>query len=729
MKLRRIRLHGFGTFNRGLTIDLDSDKPTLILGQNEAGKSTILNAVTATLFGFRDQALRRRYEPWEDHEAYAASLDLETEDGRRLRLHRDFNTDQVRVAEVQEDAEVDILFDAKADPRGRGSDDAAYLDLLAGVLGFRDEGVFRQTVLFQQQGLETGLSDQIRRLLSGSSTMDYRAAQHELHRRYAELANDNPWRTRPPNRRRLIEKTSGDLRDQEARLEKARTAMNRSLELEAELAGLEDELVRLETQLGDKDEILDVHERLLPLRERQGEVDARWNDIRAQRDRREAQAQRVKEIEAYANQRFAHFRRTPANLPDLIKSYRDQQKDGVQAEERLARERQAFSELKPKANEKNGALLGIGLGAVAGIAAITVPPLAMPLGIAALPLAGIGFALGRRLGTGFQEERTAWAERINALEAEVAAHRRHARETLGRAGPALVGKAPEEVLAEYSAFAELRKERQALLDAIQALGDRKELEKRFDEASRERARLETALEELKVRCPALSEGMDTAKLTRRIDELRAEREQLATRTRESRRRLEECRLEQASLAGRLEVNLAELAEGVRDNRQRLSDLDRERQALKLAIDTLDACVAEFQELDLEKLEDEVSRIFRQITNDRYKRVAIEPSLDPVVKGDEDENILPEELSQGARDQLYFAMRVAMGEHLSHQIRLPLLLDDPFVNFDAGRRDEARRVLDTLGDHQVIMMSCHPDYREWTDHVIDLDALRANAETN
>jgi uncharacterized protein YhaN len=174
----------------------------------------------------------------------------------------------------------------------------------------------------------------------------------------------------------------------------------------------------------------------------------------------------------------------------------------------------------------------------------------------------------------------------------------------------------------------------------------------------------------------------------------------------------------------LKGNLAELEEGVRAKEQRLEVLDLERAALKEAIDTLDECIKEFQDGDAFRLSQEISGIFSKITGEKYTRVQLGTSLEPIISRGDEVPITPQDLSQGAQDQLYFAMRVAMARHLSRNIRLPLFLDDPFVNFDQERLQITKDVLSHLDEHQVIMVTCDRDYIPWTDAVVDLDKVKA-----
>ena len=81
---------------------------------------------------------------------------------------------------------------------------------------------------------------------------------------------------------------------------------------------------------------------------------------------------------------------------------------------------------------------------------------------------------------------------------------------------------------------------------------------------------------------------------------------------------------------------------------------------------------------------------------------------------------PDALSQGARDQIYLAVRLALVELMSGGEPQPLFLDDPFVHFDPERR---ARALDLVREfaarHQVILFTCDPRYRETPGRLIEL----------
>jgi DNA repair exonuclease SbcCD ATPase subunit len=100
VKLSRIELPGFGclsSFDCELAPGLN-----LFFGDNEAGKSTLQQAICAMLYGFfegeralKDESARyERFRPWAGG-VYRGALAYELEDGRRFEVRRDFSTTDI----------------------------------------------------------------------------------------------------------------------------------------------------------------------------------------------------------------------------------------------------------------------------------------------------------------------------------------------------------------------------------------------------------------------------------------------------------------------------------------------------------------------------------------------------------------------------------------------------------------------------------------------------------
>ncbi|CAM3733822.1 AAA family ATPase [Alicyclobacillus pomorum] len=69
-----------------------------------------------------------------------------------------------------------------------------------------------------------------------------------------------------------------------------------------------------------------------------------------------------------------------------------------------------------------------------------------------------------------------------------------------------------------------------------------------------------------------------------------------------------------------------------------------------------------------------------------------------------------ELSRGTQEQVYLALRLAVvGEYAEQGVVLPVILDDPLVNFDPHRLSAALSTLRDFAEHlQVVYLTCHRD---------------------
>jgi uncharacterized protein YhaN len=68
------------------------------------------------------------------------------------------------------------------------------------------------------------------------------------------------------------------------------------------------------------------------------------------------------------------------------------------------------------------------------------------------------------------------------------------------------------------------------------------------------------------------------------------------------------------------------------------------------------------------------------------------------------------LSKGALDQVYLSLRIALVKFLSRDGEsVPMLLDDPFANYDDNRLRAALELLREIGmRHQVLLFTCRED---------------------
>ena len=155
---------------------------------------------------------------------------------------------------------------------------------------------------------------------------------------------------------------------------------------------------------------------------------------------------------------------------------------------------------------------------------------------------------------------------------------------------------------------------------------------------------------------------------------------------------------------------AELAAGVESRRAELRGLVEQYAVVTLSRALLERQVARFQERHQPRLLEELSSLFCALTEGRYSRVY--PRYDDegtfVAVRQDGVEVTPQAMSTGTREQLWLAVRLAyVRQYCDASEPLPLILDDPLVNFDAAR---ARATLTVLADFarrsQVVMLTCH-----------------------
>lgn len=213
---------------------------------------------------------------------------------------------------------------------------------------------------------------------------------------------------------------------------------------------------------------------------------------------------------------------------------------------------------------------------------------------------------------------------------------------------------------------------------------------------------ESRLEEYKLVNFNINDFDDLKKLESEVDALKSKKVELQT-------------------AIKTTTSLVESPEEIREKldviEEKISDTARRIQEYKIAAKFLELAETAVQQKFTPMMEKNSKAILNEITGGRYSDLKInEDNLDIVIKPPEvKEYVDAFFLSQGARDQLYFALRTAMSDLLSGSVNIPLILDDPFHNFDNARLAKTIGALKQISKNkQIILISHRPYHQEFSN---------------
>jgi len=284
----------------------------------------------------------------------------------------------------------------------------------------------------------------------------------------------------------------------------------------------------------------------------------------------------------------------------------------------------------------------------------------------------------------------------------------------------LAGGSAADLLRRWQEYSRLSRQKSAeenelagLLAAYQVSSPR-ELRNKATDSINQAVGIMRLWEELLVRCPALParESDDPEDLDRKYRELESRIIQLRKDDELLQGSIREAELRLAKLQGQTPFNIAggelRLLE-LRDERLRLQT---EAAALELAYRELSAAIRLFSETYRQGLADKATGYFSVFTGTLSREVLLDEQF-IIQLLEAGRPLAIAQLSQGARDQLYLALRLAVADLLADEIQLPFIFDDPFLNWDEARLAKMLQTLKALpDDRQVILFSHRQEYASW-----------------
>lgn len=152
-------------------------------------------------------------------------------------------------------------------------------------------------------------------------------------------------------------------------------------------------------------------------------------------------------------------------------------------------------------------------------------------------------------------------------------------------------------------------------------------------------------------------------------------------------------------------NLVEIEEEIQEVSKEICKYKKNVKAIDLAAEVLKESMNEVRKTVGPALNKSIAEIFSYLTDGKYKEVKLDSHYEMMVRGSHD-LFKGNYLSNGAYDQLYLSLRIALIEFLFKDEECTLILDDAFVQYDDKRRETALLLLKEKITGQLLIFTCH-----------------------
>ncbi|MBN1916239.1 AAA family ATPase [Candidatus Dojkabacteria bacterium] len=702
MKITKLTIKNFRKF-KDKTFEF-SDGVNVVQGLNEAGKSTLSEAILTLLFAdptTKSKQFFDRYGSWDE----SGSIFLQAEGTSPLgkfQLTKDFGLKLAKLTNLDTKKETNDIKGVEAS--------------IGQLLGIKSVKVFESSAFVSQSDLARieSSEDLVASIQSAASAGGVEEGVgtviKEIDRELAELKKGLDRPTNSPGKLKELEvkisETMQNLEDKKQKWEKVKSAANEGKSSKGELESVTEKISLVEKQIEynrkfkeGSQKIKEIEQQIVRLERKMSEV----SEISTQISNIRSQIENFKPLDSI------DLEKTAKEVNELTGSIRAKK-------ETIAKlEREEIVEAEKPDNPVFPRLL---VPLFFLVVTIVLYILLSRLDILLTGL-GITFVIGAYM---FFNSQKGSAGKEGRKEVEMREKQlKEIIEQIGKESACLEKKFEEIKVRDsdefYTKKAKLRGflEERANLESLQkGMLEGKSLE----QIKGEQAELFAKKKEVEVN--ELTEDVRNSNLT--SEEYLRKRRELDTL------KMEEKRLSELETASKVRVQDAEISiDDVVEEEELLERLNEEysyykkkRKVLELVRETIDQSI-EGTAKDAGKIIKEFVKMYlARLTQDRYSDVKIEKNLSIQVfskeKGDWIDPVSV--LSKGTVDQIYFLTRLAILDLVAKDSNPPIILDDPFVTFDETRKETTKEILKEIGEkHQVILLTHHEEYNDWGNSVV------------
>lgn len=155
-------------------------------------------------------------------------------------------------------------------------------------------------------------------------------------------------------------------------------------------------------------------------------------------------------------------------------------------------------------------------------------------------------------------------------------------------------------------------------------------------------------------------------------------------------------------------NLCVINEDINKYETRIKEYEFKLLALEKAIDTINSISKDIHTSVAPRINETLGSIMSKITKGKYSTVKVNDNMDVMVLDEESGQMVDaESLSNGTIDQIYLALRFSIIDNLLLNSKMPIILDDCFVQYDDYRVKEVLSYLESVSEEkQIIIFTCH-----------------------
>lgn len=170
----------------------------------------------------------------------------------------------------------------------------------------------------------------------------------------------------------------------------------------------------------------------------------------------------------------------------------------------------------------------------------------------------------------------------------------------------------------------------------------------------------------------------------------------------------------------------ELSQRLENQKTEIMQVIHEWGTKRLAMDMINQTLRKGLDNPVNEMNEIADRIFNILSYSRYTHIKMNKK-DIKVKQFSDVLFSPYELSQGTLEQLYVALRLAFVISAQSMIKMPIIIDDAFVNFDEFRKTSMYKVLQDISeDIQILFFTFDQQANETfhPDYIINLEEINS-----